>query len=60
MATVNKNLSDYNKNEIPNAKQFRFGIVVSEWNSAITEALYQGAHEALIDCGAINDNIFIS
>jgi len=32
MATANKNLSTYNKEEIPNAKEFKFGIVVSEWN----------------------------
>ena len=57
MATANKNLSDYNKNAIPDAKQFRFGIVVSEWNSNITEGLYQGAFDALIDCGVQEDNI---
>jgi len=57
MATVNKNLSHYDKSTIPNAKNFRFGIVVSEWNDKITEGLYKGAHEALIDCGASKDNI---
>jgi 6,7-dimethyl-8-ribityllumazine synthase len=57
MATANKNLSDYDKTTIPNAKDFRFGIVVSEWNDAITEGLYKGAYEALIDCGAIDENI---
>ena len=57
MATVNKNLSHYDKTTIPNAKDFRFGIVVSEWNDKITEGLYKGAYEALIDCGAISDNI---
>ncbi|MBG6110671.1 6,7-dimethyl-8-ribityllumazine synthase [Flavobacterium sp. CG_9.10] len=49
MATVNKNLSDYDKNSIPNAKDFRFGIVVSEWNDSITEGLYKGAIEALLE-----------
>ncbi|HEY4628561.1 MAG TPA: 6,7-dimethyl-8-ribityllumazine synthase [Flavobacterium sp.] len=49
MATVNKNLSDYDKNSIPNAKNFRFGIVVSEWNDSITEGLYKGAIEALLE-----------
>ena len=57
MATANKNLSDYNKATIPNAKDLRFGIVVSEWNSTITEGLYQGAYAALIDCGARDQNI---
>ncbi|HUH46084.1 MAG TPA: 6,7-dimethyl-8-ribityllumazine synthase [Arenibacter sp.] len=57
MATANKNLSAYDKTTIPNAKDFRFGIVVSEWNEDITEALYQGALEALLDCGAKTENI---
>ena len=57
MATENKNLSVYDKSKIPNAKQLRFGIVVSEWNHEITEALYNGAHEALVDCGALPENV---
>ncbi|MEB8329594.1 6,7-dimethyl-8-ribityllumazine synthase [Flavobacteriaceae bacterium KMM 6897] len=57
MATANKNLSEYDKATIPNAKNFRFGIVVSEWNSEITEGLFNGAMEALLDCGATKENI---
>ncbi len=57
MATENKNLSKYEKETIPNAKDLRFGIVVSEWNSNITEGLYQGAESALKDCGAQDSNI---
>ena len=57
MATENKNLSQYDKATIPNAKDFRFGIVVSEWNDTITEGLYKGAYEALVDCGAKEEHI---
>ncbi len=57
MATANTNLSAYDKNTIPNAKDFRFGIVVSEWNHNITEGMFKGAFDALKDCGAINENI---
>jgi 6,7-dimethyl-8-ribityllumazine synthase len=57
MATANKNLSNYNKATIPNAKDFRFGIVVSKWNDTITEGLFQGAHKALIECGSSDQNI---
>ena len=57
MATKNVNLSAYDKSTIPNAKNFRFGIVVSEWNKTITEGLFQGAFDALLDCGAIKENI---
>ncbi|MFS4469344.1 6,7-dimethyl-8-ribityllumazine synthase [Maribacter sp. 2210JD10-5] len=57
MATSTKNLSVYDKATIPNAKEFRFGIVVSEWNPKITEGLYKGAEAALLDCGALASNI---
>ena len=57
MATANKNLSHYDKTIIPNAKDFRFGIVVSEWNDTITEGLFQGAYNALLDCGVSDLNI---
>ncbi|MBS1534520.1 MAG: 6,7-dimethyl-8-ribityllumazine synthase [Bacteroidetes bacterium] len=57
MATENKNLSNYDKNTIPSAKDFRFGIVVSEWNDQITNGLYSGAEAALLDCGALPQNI---
>lgn len=57
MATVNKNLSDYDKNTIPNAKNFRFGIVVSEWNENITGGLYKGAVEALLENEVLQENI---
>lgn len=56
MATANKNLSNYDKNIIPNAKNFRFGIVVSEWNEHITEGLYNGAIATLLDCGMLPEN----
>ena len=52
MAAKNTNLSQYNKEEVPNAKGLRFGIVVSEWNGTITNNLYNGAYDTLIECGA--------
>ena len=57
MATKNQNLSDYDKNTIPNAKDFRFGIVVSEWNNSITDNLHKGALDTLIEHGALAENI---
>ncbi|SDX84500.1 6,7-dimethyl-8-ribityllumazine synthase [Lutibacter oricola] len=55
MATTD--LSYYDKATIPNAKNFRFGIVVSEWNPEITNNLYLGAQEALLENGALQGNI---
>lgn len=57
MATANHNLSNYDKTTIPNAKNFRFGIVVSEWNDKVTNGLLKGAIDALVDCGALQENI---
>ncbi len=57
MATVNKNLSEYDKVSIPSAKSFKFGILVSEWNDTITNNLAQGAYDTLIENGAIPSNI---
>ena len=57
MATSNKNLSTYDKTTIPNAKDFRFGMVVSEWNDSITQGMFQGAFDTILDCGGIKENI---
>lgn len=57
MATANNNLSDYDKAIIPSAKDFRFGIVVSEWNDTITEGLFNGAYQTLLDHDVADENI---
>ena len=57
MATEGKNLSEYDKNKVPNAKEFRFGIVVSEWNENITEGLYNGAYQVLKENGVSDEQI---
>ncbi len=57
MIDKNKNLSFFNKEEVPNAKGLTFGIVVSEWNSNITENLFNGAYQTLLDCGVKKDDI---
>jgi len=55
MATTN--LSYYDKTRIPNAKNLRFGILVSEWNKNITEGLFNGAKETLLENGVTDNNI---
>ncbi len=57
MATQLKGLSDFSHVEVPSARAFRFGIVVSQWNAKITGSLYQGAYDLLIKQGASADNI---
>jgi 6,7-dimethyl-8-ribityllumazine synthase len=55
MATTN--LSEYDKTTIPNAKNLRFGIVVSEWNDTITENLFKGAQDTFLENGVLPENI---
>lgn len=59
MATAFKNLSDYDKNTVPNGADFKIGIVVSEWNDSITNALLHGAKTALLENGVKEENIMI-
>ncbi|WP_452222429.1 6,7-dimethyl-8-ribityllumazine synthase [Lacinutrix salivirga] len=59
MATENNNLSEYDKASIPNAKNFRFGIVVSEWNENITQGLLKGAKTTLLEHGTESKNITV-
>ena len=58
MATQLKNLSDFSQTEIPSAAAYRFGIVVAEWNAEITNALYQGAYQSLVNNGALPEHIY--
>jgi 6,7-dimethyl-8-ribityllumazine synthase len=58
MATNLKNLSQHSSQNITDMTSKKFGIVVSEWNDAITEALYTGAVQTLIENGVSKDNIF--
>lgn len=57
MATEGNNLSDFDKSTLPEAKDFKIGVVVSEWNPDVTENLFQGAFDALIEVGVIKENI---
>ena len=60
MATHLKNLSDYNVNEMPDAIEYRVGIVVSEWNDSITGKLLDGSVHTLLKNKVRETNIHIS
>lgn len=57
MSSTLKNLSEPSNTEIPSAEKLKFGIVVSEWNPEITEALYNGAMSTLLQYKASESNI---
>jgi 6,7-dimethyl-8-ribityllumazine synthase len=57
MSSANKNLSEFQTEELPVIQHKKFAILVSEWNQEVTNALYRGAHETLIKYGAQEKNI---
>lgn len=57
MATTN--LSQYDANKIPSAKGMKIGIVVSEWNTDITENLLKGAYNTLLKHGIKEEDIIV-
>ena len=57
MARKKTNLSEHDASKIPSAKGMKVAIVVSEWNPAITGALFKGAMETLITHGCKKKNI---
>ena len=59
MATANPNLSNYDKSALPNSADFKIGIVVSEWNSEVTDGLLEGALHTLVECGVSKENITV-
>jgi 6,7-dimethyl-8-ribityllumazine synthase len=59
MSSEDKNLSKAEGSEVPDARPFHFGIVYSEWNYAITNALKEGAVKCLKAHGALAEHIFV-
>ncbi|MDD4820747.1 MAG: 6,7-dimethyl-8-ribityllumazine synthase [Flavobacteriales bacterium] len=55
MATVN--LSAYDATTIPHIEHICVGIIVSQWNTEITEGLFSGAKKTLLDLGVEENNI---
>lgn len=57
MATALKSLSTHSSKNIQDISGRKFAIVVSEWNEEVTEALFSGAYQTLVDHGAKKENI---
>ena len=57
MASALKNLSTYNEDNLSSAEEMSFGIVLADWNEAITHKLYEGCFDTLIKHGAKEENI---
>jgi 6,7-dimethyl-8-ribityllumazine synthase len=53
------NLSDYDPEIVPDAREMRFGVVVSDWNSEVTRSLLTGTISTLKKHGATDKNIVV-
>ena len=59
MTEKKKNLSEFTPFEFSSANKTRIGIVVSEWNDRITDSLFKGAEESLLEHGILKENILV-
>ena len=59
MSSANSNLKNLDFNKIPSAKGLKFGIVVSKWNSQITDKLLDGCIDLLKTKDVTDQNIKI-
>jgi len=56
MSSADKSLSHFS-NPIPDGSAYRVGIVVAEWNEAVTGALLAGCQDTLTEAGVKKENI---
>lgn len=57
MASLDKNLSSYSQVNLKSVSEKKFGIVMSEWNSSVTESLLEGVLHTLLSHGAQKEYI---
>ena len=59
MATALRHITEESISQVPDASNMCIGIVVSEWNSVVTNALLRGAVGTLEEHGALPENIHV-
>lgn len=57
MSSTDKNLSTFSTDGLGEVSGLRFAIVVAEWNTEVTERLFEGAFATLVSCGVKKENI---
>lgn len=57
MSSTDKNLSTFSTDGLGDVSNLRFAIVVAEWNTEVTERLFEGAFSTLVSCGVKKENI---
>ncbi len=58
MSSADKNLSSYDDNTSLDCEDLKIGVVISEWNTEITQALAEGSKETLMKHGLKEENYF--
>lgn len=58
MSSADKNLSQFNA-PLPKLNGIRIGVVVSEWNHDVTNALLQGCVDTLMEAGLSLEDVII-
>ncbi|MBR1784402.1 MAG: 6,7-dimethyl-8-ribityllumazine synthase [Bacteroidales bacterium] len=51
------NLSENGSSALPDGRLFKIGIIAAEWNPEVTDAMLEGAHKTLLQCGVQEDNV---
>jgi 6,7-dimethyl-8-ribityllumazine synthase len=57
MSTAKRNKINFEVKELSEANSLKISLVVSKWNTEITEALFHGAYSTLIQMGVKKTNI---
>lgn len=57
MSSADKNLSSFSQKNVKDIENKVIAIVVSEWNEAVTGAMYEGAYNTLRENGVLKENI---
>lgn len=57
MAANLKSLSEYQLDEMPDLFNAKIGVIVSEWNDQVTQALYNGCKRTLVELSVKKKNI---
>lgn len=57
MSSSDKNLSTFSTEGIADVSAMKFAIVVAEWNTAVTGALFEGCYKTLVAHGVKPENI---
>ena len=53
------NLSDYDPSAVPDVSKYRIGVIAAEWNPEITDAMYHGAVDTLLEHGVKEENLIL-